>query len=218
MPVYIYKDNPCIGGLIPSILSLSMTKFLKSSFWLGIIAGILLVTLFYISLISNITKPVSYAYADDTYHYYFIIKQYINVYQSGNWSSLPNLPMFYGTPNSLFFLDHHLLQGTLAIPIYLLTHDIIITANIIMVATLYASFLSMYILAWYFTKSLFPSLLAGIIYLFNPFISDWVPGYMLLFSLEWVPLIILFFEKSLRRPTNRNTFLFFLFMILKLSV
>ncbi len=187
-----------------------------SRFYYGIIAGFFLVTIFNFSLITNITKPVGLAYADDTYHVYFIIKHYIDVFNSGNWSNLPTLPMFYGTKNSLFFLDHHILHGLIAIPIYLLTKDVITTSNILMIATLYASFISMYILAWYFTKNIFPSLIAAIIYVFNPFISDWVPGYMLLFSFQWTPLIILFFEKLLVKSNNKNGFFFFFFLIIKL--
>lgn len=193
-----------------------MSKLPKSGFWWGIFAGLILVTFFNFSLVSNIGKPVGFDYADDTYHVYFIIKHYINVYTTGNWSSLPTLPMFYGTKNSLFFLDSHTLQGLLALPIYLLTHNIIITSHILMLLTLYTSFLTTYLLAWYFTRGVFPSLLAGIIYLFNPFISDWIPGYLLLFSLQWTPLILLLLEIFLKKPNSRYGFLFFLFLMLKL--
>lgn len=182
---------------------------------LGIFSGIFFTAVFLYSLILNITKPVGFIYID-AHHVNFILKHNIEVFSSGNWKELTTLPMFYGIKNSLFFTDHYLFPSLVALPLYLLFKDIILVANLLTVGTIFASFFSMYALAFHFTKRVWPSIIAATIYVFNPFITNWIPEYLLLYSLQWIPLIILFFEKSLKSPTRKNTFSFFLFLTLQL--
>lgn len=179
------------------------------------LVGIFLTAIFNCSFVLNITKPVGLSYVDAS-HVYFILNHLVKTLPSGNWKEVSTLPMLYGTPNSLFFTDHHLFLGIIILPLYLLTKNIIVSTNLLMLATVFFSFISMYILAFYFTKKTLPSILAAVIYVFNPYVTNWVPNYILLFSIQWIPLIILFFEKSIKSPSNKNTFLFFLFLVLQL--
>lgn len=148
----------------------------------------------------------------DTFFSIFVINHYMTNITSSSWENLATLPMLYGTQNSLFLSDHFLSQALLALPFYIVTRNIILTYSLLVFATFFLSFFSMSQLAYHFTKQIIPSILAAVIFVFNPFNMGHFPGLILLFSLQWLPLIFLFFEKSLKKPGSKNTFLFFVFL------
>jgi hypothetical protein len=188
----------------------------KQKIIIGALASIFISLFFLNSIVLNIDKPFSSNYHDQ-YQVNFILKNNMDKILAGDFSEIPNLPIFYGFKNSLFFSNHFLPQSILALPIYLLTNkNIILTFNIYLLLTIMASFFSMYLFAFYLTKRIIPSLVASTIFVFNPFVSYSIPDSLELFTLQWMPLIFLYLEKSLDKKDSRSCFLFFLFLTLKL--
>jgi hypothetical protein len=96
---------------------------------------------------------------------------------------LSTLPMFYGFQNSLFFSDHHFIHAVIALPLFLMTKDIIITSNLLIISTLLMSLTAMYTLCYFFTKHVLPSVLGAIVFVLNPFILARFPDQLILLSL-----------------------------------
>lgn len=181
------------------------------SFWLGLTIGVILVLGFQYSLLFHLSTPVSLLHGD-SYLVYFILKHWMNVLFHGAWRTLTTLPMFWGFPNSIFFTDMHISQAIMAAPIFFFTRNIVASSHIVILLTLTASFVSMYFLAWYITRNALSALLAGIIYVLNPFIFARYPDQINLFSLQFIPLIFLTFERALTRKSGPDAFLFFVFL------
>src|SRR3989344_9303894 len=99
----------------------------------------LLVIIFLGQYLINITKPLGLLHGD-AFLVNFILKHWMEVLFSGDWSSFTTLPMFYGFHDSLFFTDHHFMHAVLALPFYLLTRNIITTSNLLIVTTILVSF------------------------------------------------------------------------------
>lgn len=168
-----------------------------------------------ISLVFNIDKPLSLLHGD-AFLVNFILKHWMDVIYSGRWGSLATLPMFYGFTGSLFYTDHHLIQVLVALPFFIATKNIITTSNLVIVTTVVLSLVSMYLFTWYMTSNKIASVLASIVFVLNPFIMARFPDQLILFSLQWISLIFLFFERSLKKPTNANLFFFFFFLSIQL--
>lgn len=184
----------------------------KRAILLGIIIGIIIVCIFFWSFIFHLNKPLSLKYGDEL-QVDFILKNNMDTILSGKLSDLPNLPMFYGFNNSLFYSNHFILQSISAIPIYLLTdRNIFLTFNLYVLITAFASFFSMYLFLLYLTKKPTSSIIGSIIFTLNPFIINAVPDSLELFTLIWTPLVFLFFERALDNKDSRSCFLFFLFL------
>ncbi len=177
----------------------------------GLISAFILSIIFLNSLIFNLNKPLALSHGD-VFLVNFILNHYMTIFSTGDFSHLANLEMFFGFSNSLFFTDHHLIQALLVLPIFALTRNIILSSNILFALTLPLSFLSMFLLAFYLTKNRLSSILAGLIFVFNPFTVARFPDHLILYSLMWIPLIFLFFEKSLKVPNRTNILLFFLML------
>lgn len=131
----------------------------------------------------------------DAYLVNFILKHWMDVVETGQWQNLFTLPMFYGFSDSLFFTDHHLVQAVGALPFYLITRDVITTSNLFIVTTIVVSFVSMYCFMWHMTKHAAASILSGILFVLNPFVFARYPDQLILFSLQWIPLIFLSLER-----------------------
>lgn len=174
-----------------------------------------IVGIFYNSLLLNIFKPLNPQYIDAS-GAMFTMKHVMDTFLSGNFSNLPNLPDFYGFKNSLFYSNNLILQSLLALPIYFLTRNIFITYNIFVFLSLLFSFFITYLFAFYVTKKTFPSLITAVIFVFNPFVSLHVPDSPDVFSLYWIALIFLFFEKYINTKKNWDGFLFFIFLSMQL--
>lgn len=157
------------------------------SFWGGLFIGGAIVLLFQYSLLLNITKPLGPLHGDA-----YLVNFLLNHWMRG---AGVDLAMFYGFSNSLFFTDHHLVQAIGALPLYLLTRDIITTSNLVAVATIVVSFVSMYCVMWAMTRQAAASILAGILFVLNPFIFARYPDQLILFSLQWIPLIFWSLER-----------------------
>lgn len=102
----------------------------------------------------------------------------------------------------------------MALPLYLLTKNVIITSNLLIVFTMFFSSFSMYLFAFHLTKKVLPGILASIIFVFNPFIMARFPDQLILFSLQWIPLIFLSWEKLIKSTTIRSVYGFIFFVAL----
>lgn len=181
----------------------------------AVLVAIILTFIFSHDLIFNVTKPLSFEQID-YFYILVVIKNTLNSILSANLERILTLPIFYGVQGSLAFSDSYFMQSILAFPIFLISRNIILSYNLLAILTLFVSFLSMYILSFYLTKNFFASTLASTIYVFNPNIMGRFPEHLMLYSLEWIPLIFLFLEKSFKNPTSKNIFFFFLFLTCQL--
>lgn len=172
----------------------------KNAYFFGLGASLLITTLVTGSLIINAGSPLSVT-RGDAFLVNFILKHWLRVITSGDWGSLTTLPMLFGFKDSLFFTDHHFIQAIMALPLYLLTKNVIITSNLLIVFTMFFSSFSMYLFAFHLTKKVLPGILASIIFVFNPFIMARFPDQLILFSLQWIPLIFLSWEKLIKSTT-----------------
>lgn len=186
-----------------------------STFWQGIIVSFVLTSIFLYSLIFNITSPPDLSHGD-TFHVILTLKHYMDIVLQNRWADILQMPIFYGFPDSLLYSELFIFHGLVALPIYLVFRDIIITYNLLAILTIAASVFSMFILTKYITGWFWPAVLASVIYVFNPFVIGHFPDNLHYYSLEWIPLIFLYFEKFLKNQTNKNGFLMFLFLTLQL--
>ena len=82
---------------------------------------------------------------------------------------------FYPLPHSLAYSEHLTVQGILALPLLLLTDDLVLTNNLILLFSIFASALGMYWLAHALTGSHRAALLAGLFFAFAPFRFNRLP-------------------------------------------
>lgn len=182
---------------------------------MGLAASIIIVLVFLTNFSLNLGNPIDLSHFD-AFHPVFTLNHYYKVLESGNFGQILTVPMFYGFENSLLFSELFLLQAILAFPAFLLTGNIIFTYNFLVLATMVFSFYTMYLFAFYLTKKIWPSILAAVIYSLNPFVFGHFPDNIHYLSLQWIPLIFLFLEKSLRDKKNKDIFLLFVFLTLQL--
>lgn len=187
----------------------------KKNLWIGIIASVVIVLGFYHSLLFNVSNPLGLLHGD-TYLVNFIFKHYFYVFQTGRWDELTTLPMFYGFENSLFYSDHHLIHAVLAYPWFLITGSVITTTNSYVLFTLVTSAVAMYLFLLHLTKNIVGSVIGAIIFVCNPFVTARFPDHLILLSLQWIPLIFLFFERLLQKQRATDGFFFFFFLLCQL--
>ncbi|MCL4309970.1 MAG: hypothetical protein M0Z32_03195 [Actinomycetota bacterium] len=87
--------------------------------------------------------------------------------------------------------------------------------NTVMILAVVLSGLSGFLIAYYFSRSYWPSIVGGFIYGFSGFAMLHLSyGRINLMSLEWVPLFLIFWHKLLTRPSLKRGLLASLFLIL----
>ncbi|MHB1412774.1 MAG: hypothetical protein ACYCXE_05390 [Thermoleophilia bacterium] len=72
--------------------------------------------------------------------------------------------------------------------------------DLLVIFAFVASGLSAFLLAYYFCRSYWPSIIAGFIYAFSGYQMLHIGSHINLISLEWLPLFLLFWHKMLTRP------------------
>jgi hypothetical protein len=188
-----------------------------SAFWWGIIGCFVITFIFLFDFILKINQ-LEGPFHIDVFFNSFVIKHYIDVFSTGNWSNIATLPMFYGFQNSLFYSDMVLPQAILALPNYFLTGmNMIATYNLVVLELVLASVVAMYLLCFRFTKSTLGSLIGAVIFVFNPFLFAHFPDHLALICLVFIPLIFLYTEKVIASPTGKNVFILCLLLILQLT-
>ncbi len=193
-----------------------VVKRIKSSSMLqGILISLFFTFIFIYSFFFNIQTPIESVHSD-TFHVTITLKHYMDTVFNNDWGNILQVPMFYGFKDTLLYSELFIMEAMMALPIYAIFKDIIITYNILAIVTIWFSFFSMFVFVKYATNRTLPAILAAIIFVFNPFVIGHFPDNLHYFSLGWIPLIFLFLEKSFIKPNNKNEFLFFFFLTCQL--
>lgn len=144
----------------------------------------------------------------DAFLVYFILKHWMQVLL-GAGQLIGTLPMFHGYDGSLFFTDHHAFYAVVAVPFFLLSKNIVFSAHAVVISMVMFSFVSMYMFIWYMTKNAMAALISGILFVLNPFVFARYPDQLNLINLGWIPLVFLFFEKSIHKSGKDVSMLYF---------
>lgn len=121
---------------------------------------------------------------------------------------------FEGHPFSLAFMEHMFFPSVLFWLIYSITGVYIFSVNSVSFLTLCVSFLASFSSAFYFLRKYFPSIIAAIIFTFNPLANVNFPDALDIVITYFIPLIFLFWILFLRKPTWKTAFLFSFFFAL----
>lgn len=120
-------------------------------------------------------------------------------------------------PNSLTLsYSENLLGETLFFaPIFLLSHNPVLAYNVVFYLTLLLCAVNMYILARHYTASSLAAFVAGLIYAFSPYRIGQI-DHIHIIAGAWMPLALLYLDRSLAQNRWRNWSLFALFYLLQL--
>ena len=192
-------------------------KTLRNPYLKAGIISLVLTIVFLNNFIFNLMYPLGeWGISVDTRHAVFTINHIIKTLLSLDFSNLLSPPMFYYTPNNLLLSETFFLQSLLALPIYLITlGNAIVTFNLLSIVIKILSFFSMFVYVYYLTKSFWPSILASVIFVFNPFIMPAFASQPVFESLFFIPLIFLMLEKLLNKITTTSVLLFFVTLSLQ---
>ena len=121
---------------------------------------------------------------------------------------------FHPHPNSLAFPEHFFGGALLVFPWYVFSDNPVYPYNFLFFASYLFSALHMYFLAFYYTRRVGPSWLAGLIYGFCFFRAHHFTHLSLIFN-PWMPLVLLVYEKLKIALNGRNWLLLLLFVVLQ---
>lgn len=128
----------------------------------------------------------------------FIMGSIIHKFLSFNLQSLSSffdINIFYPYKYTLAYSENLLSTSFLfALPAYLITKSFVAAYNITFLIGFLLSGFFMYILTYYLTQKILPSIFSGIIYSFAPFKFIHL-GHIQIITSMWLPLIILFMHK-----------------------
>lgn len=168
----------------------------KKVFLIGMAASIVFVAVFLNQLVIHIDKPLS---DPDNLYQYFLIENNLLKITSFDLAHLYDTRMFHPLENTLALGNSQFIQSLLALPTYLVTHDVIVAAHSMVLINFFLAFLVMYILAFRLTKSIGASILGGLIFSYNPYVM--AQFYFELLTIFWIPLIFLTTEVLIEKPS-----------------
>lgn len=181
----------------------------------AVVSGLVITGVALAGFIRNINQiPIFYRY-EDTYLLVLTLKHYYTNLISGNLSQLPNLPIFWGYTNTLFYTETLFIQSLLSIPFALFFSNPFTIYNLTTLLLLLLSFCSMFWLVHFLTRNSIASIIGASIYIFNSYVMSHFP-FIMMMTLCWIPLIFLLFEKFLRQPSNKYGFWFFIILTLQM--
>jgi len=122
--------------------------------------------------------------------------------------------IFFPYKNTLVYSNHYFTQSLLALPVYLISKNPILTYNFILLFSFFTSALGMFLLARYLTGSPGASLIAGLIFAFSPFMMSHFVHLQIL-TAGGIPLAFLFLHKFFHGEQIRHLLLFTLFFTLQ---
>ncbi len=121
---------------------------------------------------------------------------------------------FHPLPHSLAYSEHLALLGILALPLLRLTDDLVLTGNLLLLGSMWATALAMYVLARRLTGNHLASLLAGLFFSFAPFRFNRLPHIqMQLYA--FLPLFLAFWHRYLEHRRTRDLALAGAFFVLQ---
>jgi len=122
--------------------------------------------------------------------------------------------IFYPYNRTLAYSEHLLTESLAALPIALLTGNPVLAHNLVLLLGFITAGFGMYLLARHLTRRTFPSIVAGLIYAFNPFMFAHTYQVQVLWS-GGIPLAFLFLHRYFENDRRRDLLLFALFFILQ---
>jgi hypothetical protein len=182
---------------------------------IGVAVIFFLTFLFFSSFIWHISYPLELSHGD-AFLVNFILNHYVEIFTTGDWSSLSTLPMFYGFPHSLFFTEFYPVHGVVAYLLSFFTPNIFLISHVLILATVLFSMVSMYTFCWYVFRRGAPSIIGALIFVCNPFLMARFPDHALLLAVGWIPISLLFVERAIREPKGNSVFWLFLVLIAQL--
>jgi hypothetical protein len=121
---------------------------------------------------------------------------------------------FHPLPRSLAYSEHLAVLGVLALPLLGLTDDLVLTNNLLLLGSMWATAMAMYFLARQLTGNHLASLLAGLFFSFAPFRFNRLPHIqMQLYA--FLPLLLAFWHRYLDRRRTRDLVLVGAFFVLQ---
>jgi hypothetical protein len=124
-------------------------------------------------------------------------------------------PLFYPYTLSLSYSENLLGDLIYFAPIYLISHNPVLSYNVTFYSIFFLDGLTMYITARAYTEKRFAALIAALIYAFAPYRLSQI-DHIPITGGEWIPLAFLFLDKSFQHGRWRNWILFALFFLLQL--
>ncbi len=127
--------------------------------------------------------------------------------------NLFNANIFAPFKNTLAYSETMLGSFLLAWPILLVSKNVILAYNLVVLLSFAISGLGMYLLAYYLTRNKLAAILAALIYAFAPYKLIHSVGHLHLTGM-WLPYVFLYLHKFFKKQTWKNICLLTLFIIL----
>ncbi len=125
-----------------------------------------------------------------------------------------NAFQFYPWGYSLAYSENLFFPALIFSPIYWLTNQLVLSVNIYTFSTFIITFIISFYVFKKFLNDFFPSIIAAVIFTFNPLTSAHFPGHTHLLGKFFLPLIFLWGLYFFSKPNIKNAFLFGLFFTL----
>jgi hypothetical protein len=122
--------------------------------------------------------------------------------------------IFYPHARTLAYSEHLFIESLAALPVALLTGNPVLAHNIVLLLGFITSAFGMYFLARYLTGKIPPSIIAGVIYAFNPFMFAHIFQVQVLWA-GGIPLAFLFLHRYFDHGRRRDILAFAFFFILQ---
>jgi acetyl esterase/lipase len=107
------------------------------------------------------------------------------------------------TPHAVTLGEHMFGSGLLGVPAYLLSGDPIVTMNVVSLLALWLPAVTMYALAYHWTRSAGAAFVAGLLFAFHP-VRVGNPAKPFLHANQWTPLVLLFAHRLFVRRRWRD--------------
>lgn len=201
-----------------------MKKILVPIQFRSLLISFILTAIFLTNFLFNLSSPMyiptgnfprlGLSHTDEA-HVLITLRHYMDVF-GGNFNNLLDVNIFYGFKDSLLYSEPFFLQAIFVAPFYFLTGNIITSFHIVAYLTIVFSLYACFLYVYFLTKNFWASILASIIFVYNPFLFGRFPEHISYYSLMFIPLIFLSFEKFLKNPKFKYSFFFFLFLTLNI--
>jgi hypothetical protein len=121
---------------------------------------------------------------------------------------------FHPLPHSLAYSEHLALLGVLALPLLRLTSDLVLTNNLLLLFSMWASAMAMYYLARTLTRHHLASILAGLFFSFATFRFNRLP-HLQMQLYAFLPLFLAFWHRYVEGKKTRDLVLAASFFVLQ---
>ncbi|MBI1816104.1 MAG: hypothetical protein HYR72_14085 [Deltaproteobacteria bacterium] len=120
-----------------------------------------------------------------------------------NPSALFDSEQCYPMAHATTLGEHMFGSGLLGVLPYLLTHDAILTYNLVVVLTLWLGAMGMYVLAFYWTRTVGAAFVAGLLFGFHPLrVGD--PAHPFVVAYQWIPIALVCTHRLFARERWRD--------------